>query len=100
MALNLPEWRGTGTLVTDTDGERRLWLERDDRVQDDFGPISIGLRQLDELLLVVGEWITCIAEEEGPIRFRDVHPALREQLYELVTGGIRLTDEDELELIS
>src|SRR4051794_35717045 len=104
MPLNVDNWRGLGTLVTDLCGRRRLWLDTEDgEVYDTLGPVTARggspLARTEDLVLVVGEWILCMAERDGPIAYQSIHPDLREVLYQLVAGGIAISDDDEASLI-
>jgi hypothetical protein len=75
----------------------------DGEIYDTLGGVTGGgnpLAELDDLLLVVGEWIACMAAREGPLAYQLIHPDLRQQLFQLVPGGVAISDEDELDLIS
>ena len=89
-----------GTIVTDARARRLLWMGLDGDLHDALGAVTCSPRgeqfaELDDLVLVIGEWLVCAAERDGPTAFANVHPELRDRLYELVPSAIAVSDEDE-----
>jgi hypothetical protein len=100
MQLILGKWRGLGTLVTDERARRLLWMGADGDLHDALGPVTSSplgevFVELDDLVLVIGEWLVLAAERVGKILLANVHPELRDRIYALVPSVFELSEDDE-----
>ncbi len=88
MGFAVARWRGGRIVVARSDGDARLWLDDEGELCDAVGRLTVYDTEdrVDgcELASYVAEYLRCVAENEGPVAYRDIHPELRALVYELV----------------
>ena len=103
MGVEITAWRGGANLVTSPDGAPRLWLTANGDLCDKLGRQITSERDhvqdIGDLLLFVAEWLYCVSQSGGSVRFSDIHPDIRTSLYEFIPSAIELSDDDEVAFI-
>jgi hypothetical protein len=100
-----PEWPEANVLVRDGAGDRRLWLTAAGALHDAIGPVRMYEQgspapvEVCELAVFVAEWVTCAAERDGPVAYRDIRPDLRALVYELTPTAIAVSDDDAVDFV-